>query len=158
MQSSSGSAFSSRAAFAALLAVSCGGTAGSLPDAPVVDGEAPDGMPSLVDDGGVADGDEVLPARMCNWMLPPICPEAGAPSYANVIAPIVAKRCVPACHEPGGVSLNKPLTNHAQIFSVRATVLNQIYYCKMPPVERPPLPSDEGQLLLTWLICGSPNN
>jgi hypothetical protein len=153
MQSSSGSAFSSRAALAALLAVSCGGGSDPNPDA-----EAPDGWSSLADDGAPHDGDEVLPARPCTWMLPPMCPETGAPSYAMVIAPIVAKRCVPACHEPGGVSLNKPLTNHAQIFSVRATVLNQIYNCKMPPPERPPLPTDEGQLLLTWLVCGSPNN
>ncbi len=111
------------------------------------------------DDGGMQLArEDAPPGRVCTFTLPPACPDGGAPSYAAVVAPIVASRCLPACHEPGGASGNKPLTSPAAIKSRLATVLTQIYRCRMPPAERPQLPEDEGNLLLTWLVCGAPNN
>jgi hypothetical protein len=144
---SSGSASSNRVALAlALLVAACRGGFGGPSDGGIT-------IPAPADDGG-----DALPARDCTWVVPHDCPDGGAPSYAAAVAPVIARRCLPACHEPGGASENKALTTHALIFSRRATVLNQIYTCKMPPPEKPALPVEDGDLLLTWLVCGSPNN
>jgi hypothetical protein len=113
-----------------------------------------DGPATLPDD---ADASGDAPAQSCPFVLPRACP-ATVPSFATDIAPLIARRCRPACHDPGGISEVQALTTHAQVFSRRGTVLTQVLYCKMPPPGFPALPPEEGAQLLDWLICGSPNN
>jgi hypothetical protein len=139
MPSSSASASSSRRVAAALvlLLTACGG-GGRFPPAP------PDAAP------------EVLPARPCTLALPS-CP-APPPSYVEDIESLVARRCRPACHEPGGVEAAQPLTTYAEIYARRAKVIDQVFHCKMPPLDRPGLPDDEALTILSWLVCAAPNN
>ena len=106
---------------------------------------------------GSCEGDSPAAAPRCDWALPATCPGA-APSYAGDVAPLIASRCLPACHAPGGISQMQTLGSYSQIFSKRGTVLSQIYTCKMPPAPTPALPADEGKVILDWLVCGAPNN
>ena len=141
-------------ALALLVACGCDGGHFAVVDAGSVDvADAAflpdnDALESEVQDGP--------PARPCTLVLPRC--SAPAPSYAADIAPLIAKRCLPACHEPGGIEQVQPLTNYAQVYFRRVNVLQQVFRCRMPPLDRPELPSEEVTALLNWLVCGSPNN
>jgi len=91
----------------------------------------------------------------CPSDLPASCPATGAPSYQNDVAPILAARCV-SCHSAGGIEANVPLDTYTSVFGWRGPVLDQVYACKMP--QGTPLAPAERQALLTWLVCGAPNN
>ncbi len=91
----------------------------------------------------------------CPNDLPSACPSSGAPSYSATVAPILAQRCV-ACHSPGGIEANSPLDSYGAVYAIRGSVLDQVYACKMPQ-DTPLTPADR-QALLTWLVCGAPNN
>jgi hypothetical protein len=147
MQSFFDSASSSRAAIAlALLVMACGGRSGGADAAPVDPADATDGL--AVD----------LPPRPCTLVLP-TCPATGAPSYVRDVQPIIARRCLPACHGPGGIEAQaQPLSTYAQIFQRRANILSQVYSCKMPPLDQPALADEDAAVILTWLVCASPNN
>jgi hypothetical protein len=154
MPSSSASASNSSraAALLAALVVACGG--GTSRDA-----AAPDGVERLDLGETLASSDaagEVLPARPCSLVLPS-CP-APPPGYSATIAPLLARRCRPACHEPGGVEAAQPLTTQPEVYARRAKVVDQVFHCKMPPLDRAGLPDDEAITILQWLVCGSPNN
>jgi len=75
---------------------------------------------------------------------------------AATIAPIVATSCVP-CHEPGGSSVQL-LQTYAEVFDLRGPVLDQVYACKMPPADYPPLTPAQRADLLGWLVCGAPSD
>jgi len=91
----------------------------------------------------------------CPSDLPASCPSSGAPSYSAVVAPILAQRCV-SCHSPGGIEANSPLDSYDAVYARRGSVLNQVYACMMP--QDAPLSSADRQALMTWLVCGAPNN
>jgi hypothetical protein len=94
--------------------------------------------------------------QVCPQDLPPDCPST-PPSYAHDVAPLIQAHCL-ACHAPGGQSADKPLGTYNAVFSRRGEVLNQVYACVMPPAGQPSLSSTERQTLLSWLVCGAPNN
>lgn len=94
-------------------------------------------------------------ASDCPSDLPASCPASGAPSYQNDVAPILAARCV-SCHSAGGIEANAPLDTYTAVYDRRGPVLDQVYACKMP--QGTPLSPAERQALLTWLVCGAPNN
>ena len=79
------------------------------------------------------------------------------PSYQSNVSGIINLRCG-TCHSPGGQEASRPLQTYSQVYSERSAVLNQVYACNMPP---PPaaLPTEpERTALLTWLVCGAPQN
>jgi hypothetical protein len=110
--------------------------------------DAPEG------DGGIAD-DSSPEAGVCVRNLP-TCP-ATPPSYAQTVQPIIAKRCV-SCHFAGSTLAREDLSTYAGVFANRGTVLDQVYGCIMPPSDALPLAADEKVTLMTWLVCGAPNN
>lgn len=80
-----------------------------------------------------------------------------APSYATDVAPVFANRCG-SCHAPTGQEPTHPFQTYAQVFSQRATILAQLHACKMPPAEAAQPSAAERAAILTWLVCGAPNN
>jgi hypothetical protein len=92
----------------------------------------------------------------CPNDLPPSCPSS-APSYQATVAPIINLRCV-SCHSPGGQEASRPLLTYSQVYSERSAVLNQVYACNMPPVTAAWPTEQEREALLTWLVCGAPQN
>jgi hypothetical protein len=92
----------------------------------------------------------------CPNDLPPSCPSA-VPSYQTTVAPIINLRCV-TCHSPGGQEASRPLQTYTQVYSERSAVLNQVYACNMPPGTAAKPTEPEREALLTWLVCGAPQN
>lgn len=92
----------------------------------------------------------------CPDDLPASCP-AGAPGYAATIAPILASRCA-SCHGPGGSQATRPLVTWDDVHARRGEVLSMVYGCRMPPEGSAPLADDERAALLSWLVCGAPND
>jgi hypothetical protein len=94
-----------------------------------------------------------LGAPSCATTLPD-CP-TNPPSYASVVAPIIAIRCV-SCHSPGGVEPVHLLETYDEVFKNRGPVLDQVDACLMP--QDGSMPESERTVLLTWFVCDAPNN
>ncbi len=92
----------------------------------------------------------------CPNDLPPSCP-ATVPSYQATVAPIINLRCV-SCHSPGGQQSNLPLQTYSEVYPKRSAILDQVYACNMPRAPTPRPTEQERQALLTWLVCGAPQN
>lgn len=134
-----------------------GGSAGVLLDAAgdersaIADGSNVDEPPCIDDTDAPVNCPEDLPPE-------DDCPTT-APSYANEIAAIVAKKCT-VCHQPGGRETVNQFDTYAKIVknSNNIHMLTQVYACRMPKSCGEPLTSSERQSLLKWLVCGAPNN
>ncbi len=90
----------------------------------------------------------------------PTCPEAGAPSFADVYQAVFRPVC-DNCHAPDGSEAVMPLASYAQIYGTNGTeareIFNQVFEsCLMPPSNAPaPLGESERQTLLDWFACGA---
>jgi len=93
----------------------------------------------------------------CLQDLPPACPSS-MPSYQQDVAPIFTSRCV-TCHSPDGSDSRRDYVNYPAIYANRSAILDQVYACNMPPGGAAAAPTTpERVTLLTWLVCGAPNN
>lgn len=79
------------------------------------------------------------------------------PSYARDVAPIIEQRCA-TCHYPGNRQSSDVFTEYDDVYSERQTVLTRIYACVMPPAAAPALTPDERRTVLSWFVCGAPEN
>jgi len=90
-----------------------------------------------------------------------VCPEAGAPSFADDVYPHVFAPVCGNCHAPGGQEASRPLTSYQQIYGTDGNeareIFNQVFLsCLMPPSNAPvPLTEAERQTLLDWFACGA---
>lgn len=88
----------------------------------------------------------------CAVVAPTVCPEP-APRYADV-APIFARHCV-TCHY-GALDGPWSLSDYQHIADWSDLVRAQVLTCGMPPADAavPPVPEEDRQAILTWLLCG----
>jgi hypothetical protein len=78
--------------------------------------------------------------------------EAGAPSFALDVRPILERRCY-RCHAGDGVAADEHDFTHLDVLhAARADVANEVASCAMPP--RDSLSADEAQTILQWAACG----
>ncbi|HTR51854.1 MAG TPA: hypothetical protein VMJ10_14160 [Kofleriaceae bacterium] len=92
----------------------------------------------------------------CPRDLPASCPDP-APSYMNDVAPLIEEYCqTAACHSPTGSGVGM-LSPYSNLYGLRVDAEGEIYSCKMPYAP-PDLTDDERVTLLTWFVCGAPNN
>ena len=101
-------------------------------------------------------GESGSAASSCPNDRPSDCP-ATPPSFASEVMPIFERRCT-SCHSPGGAASTKVLTDHPNIYARRGSVMTRVYQCAMPPAEATQPTAEERKALLTWLVCGAPNN
>jgi len=93
-----------------------------------------------------------------------VCPEAGAPSFADDVYPNVFLPVCESCHAPGQTEATTPLTSYAQIYGTDGTeareIFNQVFEsCLMPPSNATLLLTDaQRQTLLDWFACGAPDS
>lgn len=90
-----------------------------------------------------------------------MCP-ATPPSWQNDVEPLIVTYCL-TCHSDGGVAPSKfDYTSYQGVYTNRAEMLNQIYQCVMPLVDASPPAAQpsaaERQTLVSWLVCGAPDN
>lgn len=95
-------------------------------------------------------------AAACPQDLPVACPSS-EPSYRLDVAPIFSSRCV-ICHSPDGSDTARDYANYPAIYANRGAILDQVYACNMPPSGASAPTLSERVTLLTWLVCGAPNN
>ncbi len=95
-------------------------------------------------------------SKDCPNDLPTSCPSP-APSYSSAISPLISARCL-VCHSPGGQEASIPFTSYQNVYIERSPMLNQVYACNMPPTGTQQLTAQERNQLLSWLVCGAPNN
>jgi hypothetical protein len=87
---------------------------------------------------------------------PASCP-ATPPSYTSDIAPLIQQYCS-QCHNPQGSAFDQPLSTYSDLFARRQDALDQLYNCAMP-MEPAPQPTVADRVtILTWFVCGAPNN
>lgn len=104
--------------------------------------------------GGIACG--TSDPSSCPADEPASCPQV-VPSYASDIAPLIATYCS-QCHNPMGSAFDQPLSTYADLSLRKIDVLDQIYQCRMPLPPAPAPTTDERVTLLTWFVCGAPDN
>ena len=91
------------------------------------------------------------------------CP-ASVPSWSKQVEEIATLTCfVSACHGPQGKAGPKfVMTNYAGLVGLRTTAITQVNSCAMPNadagVPEPTLDPSDRQALLSWLVCGAPDN
>jgi hypothetical protein len=93
------------------------------------------------------------PAPACPEDLPAACPDP-APTWAADAEPAIARACL-ACHGGQGPA-SIVLSTWDDVSAHRREVLSQVYACRMPPDDAPPLSADDRATLLAWLVCGAP--
>jgi hypothetical protein len=102
-------------------------------------------------------GDGGAGASSCPDERPASCPNP-APSWATDVAPIFSGYCA-YCHGPNGIAATvDQFTTYDVIYGDRQAILDQVNLCRMPTDAGIPLPEDLRATLLTWLVCGAPNN
>lgn len=88
----------------------------------------------------------------CTVTAPTECPDP-VPTYADV-EPIFVQRCQ-TCHD--GRSGQWPLTSYRHVADWHEEIKGEMYACSMPPKEAQlPMPVEERELILAWLLCGFP--
>jgi hypothetical protein len=133
----------------ALTAAACRANPGNDPNVP--DDELPfAGVPA-----------EAAPNAPCSATLPPPSSCASVPSYASQIRPIIARSCVPMCHEGGGTSSDRNLTTYANVSNIGISILTPVINCTMPPADAgadAQITATEREEILQWLVCRLPDN
>jgi cytochrome c553 len=92
----------------------------------------------------------------CAVTTPATCPST-QPSYQTDVAPILASYCV-SCHQAGGSQANKPLETYQGASNLSGDVESQVAGCSMPPSSDAQPTAAQRETILTWVLCGAPNN
>jgi hypothetical protein len=99
---------------------------------------------------------EPEPAGSVCTALPTQC-SGDAPSYANVVAPIIANDCS-QCHN-SDEHIAWPLDDPSDIADWTDAMLLNLGACLMPPRDSDVVMSDaDREAINAWLICGAPDN
>ena len=103
----------------------------------------------------------ILAALMAWGRIPcppsPASVPANAPHYTPDVAIAIQANCT-LCHTKGGSGASWPLTTYDEIYTLRFDVQSQIDACKMTPLGWPPMDPATRDMVLSWLVCGAPNN
>ena len=100
--------------------------------------------------------DDPEPEAFVCTPLPTECP-GEAPSYAGVVAPIIADKCS-QCHN-AELHLAWPLDDPSDVADWADSMLLNLGACLMPPRDSDVVMSDaDREAINDWLICGAPNN
>jgi hypothetical protein len=137
----------------ALICVACGGS-GASQDAGRAGANSAAG--SGADAGGICTYVPGNEPSDCPNDLPAACSQP-APSYSSDVSPIIGTYCVP-CHRTGGLAPDKPFGTYAPVSKLRTDILGRVSRCIMPPLCAAQPTPDERAKLLSWLVCGAPNN
>jgi hypothetical protein len=84
------------------------------------------------------------------------CPADAAPTYEASVQGIIAKSCLPACHD-GSPDAAWPLTEEDDVAAWNSFVASDLIRCTMPPAGSTLTISDgDRRTILTWILCGNP--
>jgi hypothetical protein len=81
--------------------------------------------------------------------------EPDGSSFAVSVQPILAKSCLPACHD-GSPDAAWPLTDFDDVQAWTTYVAADILHCTMPPVTSGyPMSRGDREAILNWIVCGA---
>jgi hypothetical protein len=81
---------------------------------------------------------------------------ADGPTYEANIQPILARSCLPACHDDSPDAA-WPLTDFDDIKAWTTYVVSDIIHCTMPPAGSTlTITNEERSQIVRWLGCGNP--
>lgn len=104
-----------------------------------------------------ADSDAGPLAPVCPMAVPSNCPSP-PPTWTTDIQTIIEARCYP-CHGPGGVEQSaQDFTSYQGTTVVSATIDFEVFHCLMPPPDAGAATPAEQLTILTWILCGTPND
>jgi len=127
----------------------------AMPD--LLEGPYSDAEAAVLDWEDGMEAAPAIPEAGCPRDLPSSC-ELPAPSWMNVVQPIIVQRCND-CHGGGGVEQAAfDFSTYQGVRKAFGSVLNNVYGCQMPPPDAGALTSEQRQALLAWLVCAAPNN
>jgi hypothetical protein len=116
-------------------------------------------------DAGVADADAGVGPDAA--AAPAVCPELPAstaicpdppPSFTNDVLPILNQRCN-NCHDPSLTNGPWPLDNYYDVSEWEGLIATDLVNCAMPPPDGgTTLPEAERERVMSWIVCGTPNN
>jgi len=87
--------------------------------------------------------------------LPAACP-LSARTFDEDIAPILNAKCN-TCHAAPDAGL-WPLTDYQDVVDWEVLLTRDVEYCTMPPSGSPQLMPGERSIILTWVLCGTPES
>jgi len=77
-------------------------------------------------------------------------------SFVATIQPILAKSCLPACHD-GSPDAAWPLTDYDDVQAWTTFVAKDILQCTMPPPQSGyPIKQSDRQAIMDWISCNGP--
>ncbi len=113
-------------------------------------------LQSLTDTSYVNDPRFANPS--CPDDLPTSCPVT-VPSFQSQVSSIVQTVCATPCHSPGQLAASRPLSDYQSIFNLKDAILNNVSVCNMPPpIAMTQLGEADRATLMSWIVCGAPNN
>ena len=139
----------------ALLWVACNGSPAAVTHDAGSAGKGSAGDPATLDPSCTYDP-RIAPPASCPNDVPSSCSDP-APSYGSTVSAIIGEKCRP-CHQAGGKAPDKPFDTYTQVYAARATMLNRVSHCVMPPACAPQPSASQRHDLLQWLVCSAPNN
>ncbi len=78
--------------------------------------------------------------------------------FSTTVLPLLSSRCsISGCHDASSSNGPGPLTNYAQIFASRNSILSAVNSNRMPQ-GGPPLSTQEKDALKCWVDANAPNN
>jgi hypothetical protein len=105
-----------------------------------------------------SDGDDGYAS--CPTDAPSTCPSA-VPSWSTDVQPIINRRCALGgqCHGPGGAEESMyNYTTYAGVKQNYITMETELEGCKMPPSDAVAPTPAEWLTMVTWMVCGAPDN
>jgi hypothetical protein len=124
----------------------------------VTDGSRDADAPSFPDDGADAGPvDYPAVAMACPPPVATVCPEL-VPSFAATIVPILDASCN-TCHAADVPDAPWPLHDLGDVQAWRDLIIPDLLDCSMPPPGGGVTLSEvDRQQILTWIVCGTPDN
>jgi hypothetical protein len=96
----------------------------------------------------------------CPTDAPMTCP-ATVPSWSTDVQPIIDKTCALGgqCHGVGGAEESQyNYTSYAGVKENYVTMWTELEGCKMPPSDAVAPTDAEWLTMITWFVCGAPDN
>jgi hypothetical protein len=87
-----------------------------------------------------------------------VCSNPDASSFEAQVQPILAKSCLPMCHD-GTPDAAWPLVDYDDVASWKNFIVDDLLQCTMPPVDQAasyPITLQDRETILQWIVCGTP--
>jgi hypothetical protein len=86
-----------------------------------------------------------------------ICANPDASSFEAQVQPILARSCLPMCHD-GTPDAAWPLVDYDDVSGWTTFIADDLLHCTMPPLDKAesyPITRQDRETILQWIVCGA---